>query len=188
MRLAPIQIPPCSTVAELQTRLVVAFNQLVDSLNVPSQSAIDAKGNRVTNVAAPSASGDAINLAYLQDKVKPIEEINRKLSLLNRTTSSSTYSSNLIWAIRKETSNYNLASNDITILTDCTAGNVTITLPTTPDNGRVIVVKNLIAINLLTIDGNGNTIDGATTLTTSVAGARFMLQYFAADTDWKIIT
>jgi len=188
MRLTSIQIPPCATVAELQTRLVVAFNQLVDSLNVPAQSAIDAKGNRVTNVAAPSASGDAINLAYLQDKVKPIEEINRKLGLLNRTLSSSTASSNLIWAIRSESTNYNVAAGDITILVDCTTGNVTITLPASPDNGRVVIVKNLVALNTLTISPNGNTIDGAVSLTTSTAGARFMLQYFAATTDWKIIT
>ena len=188
MRIAPIQIPPASSIADLQTRLVVAINQLIDSLNVPSQSAIDAKGNRVTNVAAPSASGDAINLTYLQDKVKPIEEINRKLSLLNRSTSNSTSTSNLVWAINKKTSNYNIVDGDITILADCTSGNITITLPTAPTDGRVVIIKNLVALNILTIAPGSNTIDGAASLTTSTAGARFMLQYFVADTDWKIIT
>ena len=188
MRLTPIQIPPCTTVTELQTRLVVAFNQLVDSLNVPEQSAIDAKGNRVTNVAAPSASGDAINLAYLETKVKPIEELNRKLGLLNRSTASSTTTNNLVWAISKKTTNYTVVDGDITILADCTSGNITITLPATPTDGRVVIVKNLVSLNLLTVDGNGNTLDGAATLTTSTAGARFMLQYFATNTDWKIIT
>lgn len=188
MRIAPIQIPPATSLQDLQSRLLVALNQLVDSLNLPASSAIDAKGNRVTNVAAPSASGDAINLAYLETKVKPIGELSRKISLLNRGTTTSPTTSNLIWAIRRETADYNLASGDVTVLADCTAGNITITLPTTPDDGRVIVIKNLVALNLLTVDGNGNTIDGATTLTTSVAGARFMLQYFASTTDWKIIT
>lgn len=188
MRIPPIQIPPAESLQDLQSRLLVALNQLIDSLNLPTSSAIDAKGNRVTNVAAPSASGDAINLAYLETKVKPIEELRRKISLLNQDIGTSTSSSNLIWAIRKETSSYNVASGDVTVLADCTAGNITITLPASPDNGRVVNVKNLVSLNILTVDGNGKTIDGAATLTTSTAGARFMIQYFATNNDWKIIT
>lgn len=187
MRIAPIQIPPATSLQDLQSRLLVALNQLVDSLNLPVSSAIDAKGNRVTNVAAPSASGDAINLAYLETKVKPISELSRKISLLNRSTSSST-SVNTIWAIRKETADYNVADGDTTICADCTSGNITITLPASPADGRIIVVKNIVALNLLTVAPGSNTIDGASSLTTSVAGARFMLQYFTTDTDWKIIT
>lgn len=188
MRLPPIQIPPATSLSDLQNRIMIAVNQLIDSLNISTSTTIDAKGNRVTNVAAPSASGDAINLSYLETKVKPIEEINRKLGLLGRTTTSSSASSNLIWAISSKTTNYTVVDGDITILADCTAGNVTITLPASPDNGRVIIVKNLVALNTLTITPGSNTIDGAASLTTSVAGARFMLQYFTASTDWKIIT
>lgn len=188
MRIAPIQIPPATSLQDLQSRLLVALNQLVDSLNLPASSAIDAKGNRVTNVAAPSASGDAINLAYLETKVKPIEEIRRKISLLNTGASSSLASTNLIWSITSKTSNYTVVDGDITILADCTSGNITITLPATPTDGRVVIIKNLVALNVLTIAPGSNTIDGAASLTTSSAGARFMLQYFAATTDWKIIT
>lgn len=52
------------------------------------------------------------------------------------------------------------------LLVDTTTGSVTLTLP--PVNvmqGRVLVVKKLVAANTVTLDGNGSeTIDGAATL------------------------
>lgn len=188
MRIPQVQFAAAKTLGELQTKFTIAINQLIDTLNLPNNAAIDAKGNRVTNVAAPSASGDAINLAYFQEKVNSINEETRRIALTRRSSTSSTSTTNVIWPISKKTSNYTVTSGDVTILGDCTSGNVTITLPASPEDGRVIIVKNLVALNTLTVAGNGNTIDGAVNLTTSTAGARFMLQYFAASTDWKIIT
>lgn len=96
MKLQPIAIPPAESLTDLQTRLVYAINQLIDTLNVPENKSIDAKGTRITNVARPSASGDAINLAYLEEKVKRIPVLERKISSLgsgnnNSSPATSTY-------------------------------------------------------------------------------------------------
>lgn len=98
MRLQPIQIPPATSLSDLQTRLVYAFNQIIDTLNVPENKSIDAKGTRITNVARPSASGDAINLAYLEEKVKRIPVIERKLSNLDNNSSAATSTSTYLYS------------------------------------------------------------------------------------------
>jgi len=59
---------------------VYAINQLIDTLNVPVPSRLDAKGDRITNVGKPASSTDAINLGYLEDKIKRLPVIERKLS------------------------------------------------------------------------------------------------------------
>ncbi len=187
MRINPIEIPHADSLAELKSKIVEAVNQVIDQLNLPDNTSIDAKGHRITNVAMPSASGDAISLAYLEQRVKPLPTINRRLSLLEQDNSSSITTVNNILPIRSETTTTTFTADDYTVMMNCTGGNRTIYLHATPANGQMAVVKNLVGLNTLTVDGNGNTIDGAGSFNTTVAGFARTMQYFAATTDWKIL-
>ncbi len=190
MRILPISITKVDSLDELRTKLIEAINETIDTINLPDNAPINARGYRVNNVANPSAPGDAINLGYLDKEVHRISTLERRVGILENGSGSTTPTptSDTIFPIRSETSNYTFDAADFTVMMNCTGGNRSVFLEPTPANGQMVVVKNLVGLNTLTIDGNGNTIDGAGTLSTTAAGARFMLQYFAATTDWKIIT
>lgn len=55
-----------------------------------------------------------------------------------------------------------------TLLVDPTAGDITVLLPATPFDNSLITVKHIGSANIITIDGNGNTIDGAATIAITV--------------------
>lgn len=189
MRINPIEINHADSLPELKSKIVEAVNQVIDQLNLPDNGPINAKGHRVTNVAMPSASGDAISLAYLEQRVKSLPVINRRLSMLEQeegAVGTSTWGG--VMPIRSETATTTFTAGDFTVMMDCTSGNKSIYLIAAPTNGQIAVVKNLVGLNTLSVEGNGNTIDGATSVTTTTGGFRWMFQYFAATTDWKIIT
>lgn len=69
-------------------------------------------------------------------------------------------SNGIIKALRAETSDYDVAATDSTILADATSNTVTISLPAAPTQGQVYNIKCINATFTCTVDGNGNTIDG----------------------------
>lgn len=64
-------------------------------------------------------------------------------------------------SIRTTTSSYTATINDYGILVNAASGAVTITLPSSPSVGQVILVKKIDPTsNFVTVSGNGKTIDG----------------------------
>lgn len=79
----------------------------------------------------------------------------------------------------EKTADYTVADIDtVWIFADATAGNITITLPATPDDRRVIGVKKIDGTaNTVTVDsGAGNKIDGARTLVITASMASVLLE------------
>jgi len=75
-------------------------------------------------------------------------------------------SNNLSPVLTTKTTNYTATYFDSTILVDSTAGNVTITLPTTNiPIGKMYVIKKMVAANTVTIDPQSSaTIDGGSSI------------------------
>jgi hypothetical protein len=77
---------------------------------------------------------------------------------------------------------------DYTVNADTSGGNVTITLPLTPNNGRIVLIYREVAANVLTIARNGNNINGAAADVTVAAAANVPTQLqFVAGYGWQII-
>jgi hypothetical protein len=63
--------------------------------------------------------------------------------------------------VATETADYTMQNTDEIVLMDASSGNTTVTLPASPIQGKRITVKKIDAgLNTVTIDGNGNTLDG----------------------------
>ena len=87
-----------------------------------------------------------------------------------------------------KTANYTATTSDNTIPCDTSGGGFTITLPASPDEGQIINVKKTSTdANTLTIDGNGNNIDGSATVTTTATTRPDFSMQFSAATDWMIL-
>lgn len=84
---------------------------------------------------------------------------------------------------------YAVLGGDYTIVADTTAGDVTITLPAAPADGRILNCKKLFGTaNDMVIDGNGKNIDGIATITTgSTLGPSFQIQFSTTLDEWAII-
>lgn len=66
----------------------------------------------------------------------------------------------------------------------------TVTLPAAPPNGRILDVVDRTGgafTHNITIDGNGNTINGAATLVLAQNRAAVRLQYVVVGTQWNIL-
>lgn len=64
------------------------------------------------------------------------------------------------------TTDYNMDGTNHAVMIDASSGNVTLTMPSDVENGHRLIIKRIdSSSNTVTIDGNGNTIDGETTLT-----------------------
>jgi hypothetical protein len=83
-----------------------------------------------------------------------------------------------------KTANYTVTATDDNVLCDTSGGAFTITLPASPETGRVYTVILETAGYILTIDGNGNNIIGSTTLTLSSADDAAQLIYNG--TQWSL--
>ena len=91
---------------------------------------------------------------------------------------------------RYKTANYTALNND-GILADTTAGEFTITLPASPPTGYYVVitdVSNTFAINKVTVDGNGQKIQGLTydSIFLNVTSAKVEFIYDGAY--WAVVT
>lgn len=83
------------------------------------------------------------------------------------------------------TSDYLIISYNYLVLADTSSGNITVTLPASPATGDTYCIKKFVAANTLTIDGNGNTIDGAATLSLTVRYQSYTLTF--TGTEWSIV-
>ena len=82
-----------------------------------------------------------------------------------------------------KTANYTVVGTDDNILCDTSGGGFTVTLPASPEDGRVYSVLLDVAGNDITVDGNGNNINGSTTAVWGSVGA-IILVYNG--TQWNI--
>jgi hypothetical protein len=83
-----------------------------------------------------------------------------------------------------KTANYSISVTDENILCDTSGGAFTVTLPASPESGRVYTIILETAGNTLTISGNGKNILGASTGTLSKAGDAVQLVYNG--TQWSL--
>jgi hypothetical protein len=91
--------------------------------------------------------------------------------------------------IRVQTTDTLLAASDSTVLVNTTAGDVTIKLPAVPFQGQSFAIKKISTdTNTLTIDRNGNDIDGTAADITSAATdlPTFRLQFLLPSGWWSV--
>ncbi len=90
------------------------------------------------------------------------------------------FSSGNILNIVNVTTDYSVTDTDNYV--SCN-GTLTVTLPATPVNGRVIQVSNQ-GSGVITVSGNGNTVESDITLT--IGNGTAQLIYNEENTDWEI--
>lgn len=83
-----------------------------------------------------------------------------------------------------KTANYTIVATDDNVLCDTSSSAFTITLPASPENGRVYAVILETGGNTLTISGNGKNINGSSTLALTTQGDAAQLVYNG--TQWNI--
>jgi hypothetical protein len=87
-----------------------------------------------------------------------------------------------------KTSAYTLTTSDFTILADATASPFTVTLPPSPIQGEMVNIKKIDSTaNIVTVSGNGATIDGTATIAIPYQWVSVTLQYDAVSLTWSII-
>ena len=78
---------------------------------------------------------------------------------------------------------YAVLETDKTIFADATAGTVEVDFPAVSLQGRIVAVRNVgDGTNAVTVDGNGNNVEGAAT--DSLAGAGDGAQYQFTGIEW----
>lgn len=82
--------------------------------------------------------------------------------------------------------NYTLTVSDYTVAFDTTTGSLTATLPLAPGSGKLFNIKKIAAGNTLTISGNGNTIDGAASVSVTTLNQDTTIQ-FLSGAGWMIL-
>lgn len=80
---------------------------------------------------------------------------------------------------------YTIVATDFFLVGDTTSGSFTINLPATPTAGDTYCIKKSVAANTLTVDGNGNTIDGSATQVITTQYVAITVIYNG--TEWSII-
>lgn len=89
-------------------------------------------------------------------------------------------------AIRTVTNTYLITVSDYTVLADATSGAFTITLPPSPFMGQTFNVKKIdVTNNIVTLSGNGNSVEGAPTLSIKRQFVSVEVQFNG--TFWSII-
>lgn len=114
--------------------------------------------------------------------------------IANTTTVASTSTSKFITnvgrriATRTVTANYTVTTSDEVIIVGAIAAGITITLPSSPTAGDVYVIKDQLGnsdIFQITVDGNGNNIDGASTYVINTEFTSITVVF--ANGTWSII-
>lgn len=81
-------------------------------------------------------------------------------------------------ATATKSGNYTATNADVTIFVSTTGGAVTIKMPAAPVNGKLVNVKKITSdANTITVDGNGNNVEGAATQATTAALISWQMQF-----------
>jgi hypothetical protein len=148
--------------------LIPAFNEIADPtaslfLNGPTQAALSQNNE-------PYAANPAINYAGWWPAM---EDAMLKIDALGRVNDSVTFAD----------SPYTAAVGEY-IEVDTSGGDVTILLPTTARIGEDVQVKHVVAGNRLTLDGQGDDIDGFPTVNTILLDEHFRV--VSGNTQWNL--
>lgn len=86
--------------------------------------------------------------------------------------------------VSTKTTTYQIVATDYMICGNTTSAGFTVTLPSSPSTGDSYCIKQVAAVNTLTVSGNGKNIDGA-------ASVGITIQYMAITvvyngTEWSI--
>lgn len=91
-----------------------------------------------------------------------------------------------IWVTSTKTANYTLTKEDNVVLFDATSGDLTATLPASPRAGRRYDITKIdTGVNTVTIDGNGNTINGDATRVIQFFATNVTVVY--SGSEWRVI-
>lgn len=86
-----------------------------------------------------------------------------------------------------KTANYTLSNTDYAIRVNAGAAAVSILLPTLPPNGKECVIKKIDnSTNVVTVVGNGRTIDGNTQISLVAQYASVSVFYDSTSNTWNI--
>lgn len=95
-------------------------------------------------------------------------------------------SSGLATSIVTKTAAYSASAYDYTVLSDASGGAFTVSLPTSPQTGQIIVVKKIdSSSNVVTVSASGKNIDGGSTYSISTQYTAIRFQY--GGTQWWTI-
>lgn len=89
--------------------------------------------------------------------------------------------------VSTKTATYTCTTSDYVILGDTTSGSFSIKLPASPANGDPFVIKKVAAANTLTLDGNGNNIQGSATIAVTTNNLTYSVVFDSTSNEWKII-
>lgn len=110
------------------------------------------------------------------------------LSRLNVIEQNSGYTTGLKKQTTAQTADFNVSDVMLGIEVDASGAAVTATLPASPRDGHmVIVVKTDATANNVTLDGNGNNINGAATLSWNTQYESKIVVYFKASDRWYVV-
>ena len=91
-----------------------------------------------------------------------------------------------IRALVKTESDYLIDADDYIVLADAENNTVEVSLPASPNQGQMFIIKCIDATETCTISGNGNNIDGSARDLTLVVNSSYTLVYDASF-GWAII-
>lgn len=107
-------------------------------------------------------------------------------SVCQQVTPSPSSPTNSTLSIVLKTASYTVTASDYTVLMDSSAGNRTVTLPASPVSGEIHNIKKIATTNTVTVNGNGNTVDGSATFSITSLNQNVTVQ-FLSSTGWLII-
>ncbi len=113
---------------------------------------------------------------------------NRNVSLEGRTfLTYGTDGNYLVANIETVTNDYSISEDDYTILVNCSSGPITLTLPSSPVQGQVFVIKMIDSSGgICTIQGNGKMIDGSSSFLILTTLKALTIQY-DENYEWAVI-
>ena len=116
----------------------------------------------------------------------PLIDLNSTAGIIrtNLTIAGTLTSQGRVEAVTSKTANYPVVATDENIICDSSAGAFTITLPASPATGRVYTVIQEVAGFNLTVDGNGNNINGSATIVMNTAYLSYTFLFNG--TNWSI--
>ena len=159
-----------------------AVRFIFDTLN-NDQVGIQASGGGGSAIAPPVGTGTVL----YSDGINQVETDEIEISPSNFVRINGTVVMPTTTLIDNTDSPYTVLNSEFRIDADTTSGNIQINLPATPMVGEVKVIKDSAGTSSgfpITIQGNGNTIDGSTAFI--IAQSYESFTFYFNGTEWKL--
>ncbi len=137
------------------------------------------------NAASPPVVIIPQEIAYTNANVATVTFASSQSGACTVNSSGVSTGGGIVLGIVNKSSAYTATSGDFTILCDTTAGSFSIKLEAAPTSGQIHNVKKIAAANTCTVDGNGNTVDGAATTPLTTNNVNLQMQFDG--TQWRVL-